>query len=80
MRAQITAVLGGCQLILYGHKLESGTTHEKLLFLMEKASEPMLRMVSFLWSVRWACGQDLITAIMERMAWHSSMKFERGVL
>jgi hypothetical protein len=55
-------------------------THEKLLFLKEKASEPMLRMVSFLWSVRWACGQDLITAIMERMAWHSSMKFERGVL
>jgi hypothetical protein len=64
MRAQSTAVLDGCQLFFSGHKLEGRTTHEKLLFLKEKASEQILRMVSFLWSVRWACGQDLITAYM----------------
>ncbi len=56
MRAQIIAVLDDCQLFFSRHKLEGGTAHEKLLFLEEKASEQILRMVSFLWSVRWACG------------------------
>jgi hypothetical protein len=37
MRVQITAVLDGCQLFFSGHKLEGETTHEKLLFLEEKA-------------------------------------------
>jgi hypothetical protein len=64
MRAQIIAVLDGCQLFFSGHKLEGGTTHETLLFLKEKALEQILRMVSFLWSGRWACGQDLITDAM----------------
>jgi hypothetical protein len=64
MSVQITAVLDRCQLFSSGHKFEGGTIHEKRLFLKEKASEQILRMVSFLWSVRWACGQDLITAIV----------------
>jgi len=37
MSAQITAVLDSCQLFLSRHKLEGGTTHEKLLFIREKA-------------------------------------------
>ena len=61
MKTQITAVLESCQLFFSRHKLENGTAHEKLLFLEDKASEQMLIMVSLLLSIRWACGQDLIT-------------------